>query len=122
MKKSQHFILIIGYIFTFGILYFVLNKKAKKQATISNDSLTLTNKIPFNVNDFVTSLGGFSNIEFSSSTISSIRIKLRDKNHFDEDKFKKFKPKGYMWDANNTITILFGDFSFALDEAIKKNL
>ncbi|WP_033160209.1 hypothetical protein [Mycoplasmoides alvi] len=122
MTKLQKFILILGYIFTFGILFFILKKMAKKQAQVVNDSLIVSNNIPFNIDDFILSLGGLKNIAFCSSTISSIKIKLFDKSLFDEIKFKKFKPKGYMWDAENTLTILFGDFSSALEKFIKNKL
>ncbi|WP_027123798.1 hypothetical protein [Mycoplasmoides pirum] len=120
MKKHHKFFLVLGYIFTFGILYLVLNNFAKKKATLSNETLLVSNNIPFDVNNFLIVLGGAENIESTSSTISSIKIKLKNKNLFIENKLKNFKPKGYLWNADNVLTILFGDFSQALSNEINK--
>lgn len=117
----QKFLLVLGYIFTFGILYVVLKNKAKKTALVFNDELRVSTKIPFNVDKFINALGGKPNILQTSSTISSIKINVSDRSKVNEADIKALKPKGYMWDANQNLTLIFGDFVQALETAIKES-
>lgn len=116
MKKLK---IILIYIFTFGIVYFVLKNKAKKRAKSFNKELTLSTKLPFKLNDFLNELGGIDNINFVSSTINTIKIQLNDKTKFNDNALKVAKAKGLMWGVNNTVTIILGDFSIELEKQIK---
>lgn len=118
----QKFYLILGYIFTFGILYFVLHKKAKKYALNSNSEFILSNKIPFKIEKFVNVLGGIENIVNVTNTISTISITIKNRKNVQEFEIKQFKPKSYMWNANGIITIVFGDFSTILAKNINQML
>lgn len=116
MKKFK---IILIYIFTFGIVYFVLKNKAKKRAKIFNKELTLSTKLPFKLDDFLNEIGGMKNIKSLSSTINTIKIQLDDKNKFSDKALDVVKAKGVMWGANNTVTIILGDFSIELEKQIK---
>lgn len=108
------------YIFTFGIGYFILKSKAKKQANSTNDKLITTNKIPFELEDFFSALGGKNNIIKSSATISSIKIIVNNIELIKQDDLEKMGSKGQIL-SEDAITCLFGDFSQSLNELINLN-
>lgn len=108
------------YIVTFGIGYFILKSKAKKQAVIINDELITTNKIPFKLADFFMALGGKNNIVKSSATINSIKITVKDISLINQDDLGKMGSKGQIL-SEDAITCLFGDFSQSLHKLIDLN-
>lgn len=116
MKKLK---IILSYIFTFGIVYFVLKNKAKKRAKNFNNELTISTKLPFRLDNFLNEIGGINNIKSLSSTINTIKIQLNDKSKFNENALKVVKAKGVMWGSNDTLTIILGDFSIELEKQIK---
>lgn len=112
--------LTLFYIVTFGIGYFVLKNKAKKISKVENQEIEVSTNIPFDIDKFLSIIGGIENIEKTESTISSINIyfknKIKDINiNFEE--LNKLKPKGVM-KYESKISIVFGDFSKELSKII----
>lgn len=118
MKKTS---LIMLYIFTFGIAYFVLKAKAKKHAITVNNELTLSYDIPFKLEDFYSSVGGKENITNIEANINSIKVFVNDIEKVNQDSIKKLGAKGSML-SENCVTCLFGDYSKKLDEVLKNEL
>ncbi len=122
MKKSHRFLLVLGYVLTFGVLYLIMRRMAKERAKTRNQELIASDKIPFAPERFVKALGSIENVAAVSSTLSAIKVTVKDKALFDEASLKALKPKGYMWNADNVLTIVFGDFAGALESAIRRML
>ncbi|MEF9985215.1 MAG: hypothetical protein RSA40_02535 [Malacoplasma sp.] len=113
--------IVIFYIITLGIGYFVLKAKAKKQATVINDKLITTDKVPFAIDKLFDALGGKDNVVKCSSTINSIKIFIKNVTLIKQDDLKKMGSKGLIL-SEDSITCLFGDFSQSLDKLICQNL
>lgn len=115
------FKLTLFYIVTFGIGYFVLKNKAKKQATVTNEELIVTEKIPFDISTLIKAVGGLENIKDCSAKINSITFLLVDSENIDVKTIKQLGAKGTIIKEDG-ITCLFGDYSQALESEIKKNI
>ncbi len=116
MKKTTWY-----YICTFGIGYLIAKKKAKKKATEVNKELTVSEKVPFEVQKFIDAIGGKENYIENTATINSIKIKVKDVNKVNKEEIKKIGAKGIMVGQDN-ITCLFGDYSKKLSELINKHI
>lgn len=114
----KRFGLVLGYIFTFGVLYVVLRKKARKRAQQINKQLTVSADIPFAIDDLIAALGGIKNIEQTFATISAFKAVLKVRGLVDDDALRKLKPKGLMWDGTAAVTLLFGDCSGAIKKQV----
>lgn len=106
-QKSKMWIYII---FTFGIGYLIAKRKAKVIQNKTNDEIFTTSADNFNVDKLLTALGGPNNIIGVQSTISNLKITLRDVSLIDQNKIKSLGAKGSFLNENK-ITILFGDTS-----------
>jgi phosphotransferase system IIB component len=118
MKKFKWILLNI---LTLGILYFYAKHKAKGISTNVNSNLVYSTKVNFNINELVDNLGGIDNITDSSSTLSSLKVSVKDTNIVDKSKFIKLGAKGAMVNSNQVI-ILFGDNSIAIDNQLKQKI
>lgn len=118
MRKRSLYAL---YIFTFGIAYFVIKKKAKDRANLVNDELIVSDEVPFEMEKFYNCLGGKENITSCDANINSIKIFVKDIEKINQTEIKKLGAKGSML-SENCVTCLFGDYSKKLDELLKKDL
>lgn len=121
MKNKTLILMWLLYIFTFGIAYFVLKKKAIEKVNTTNDNLTVTNKLLIDINEFIKSLGGIDNIKETNATINSINVFIHDNKKIDLDNIKKLGAKGTMV-LEKKITCLFGDFSMELSKQLNEIL
>ncbi|WP_031488905.1 PTS transporter subunit EIIB [Ureaplasma canigenitalium] len=119
MKKNWKIILL--YIFTFGIAYFVLRAKAKKRAKMHNEQLSITEKLPFDINDFYSYVGMKDNILDVDATINTLKLQVKDKELINKDNLKKLGVKGILSNGQQ-ISLVIGDFSLKLKEIIKKDI
>jgi hypothetical protein len=83
------------YIITFGIIYFYFRSKAKKKSSTRNNQIIYTKKIDFDLNNFLSMIGGIENIVSTSSTINTLKIKFKKKITIDKKKINNFKIKGF---------------------------
>ncbi len=121
MKKWK---LILFYICTFGIGYFVLKNKAKNISKVENQELEISDDIPFDIDEFISNIGGIENIQETKATISSLNViyKSKIKNlEINYDYIDSLELKGIM-KYENKISFVFGDFSKKLSEEINKRI
>jgi phosphotransferase system IIB component len=116
MKKSK---IIFLSIITFGIYYFIIVNKAKKQSKEVNSNLLYSTKINFDLNEFISFLGGIENIKSVTNTLSSVGFELNEKIALDKQQYKKFNIKGISQSYNKYI-IIFGDNSPSIAMKIKE--
>lgn len=109
------------YVITFGIAYFVINKKAKEQANKVNSELTISDNVPFKLNELYDCVGGKENINKTEANINSLKIYLKDISKTQQDAIKKLGAKGSMI-SEECVTCLFGDYSKTLHDLITKDL
>lgn len=109
------------YIFTLGIGYLYAKKKAQQQAQHYNTEIKTTNDVGFDINKLIDLLGGIANIQEVDATISSVKIKLEDVDLADLDRIKALGAKGTLKNLNQ-LTILFGDNSQAIANALKAKM
>ncbi len=107
---------IIFYIMTLGIGYFIIKKRLKLSPPV-NDVLTLSEKFPFKVEDIIKYLGTSDNIVSVNSTINMLKVELKDITIVDKIMLKKLGAKGMM-QSGKTLSLVLGDYSKALDQAI----
>lgn len=105
------FKLILGYIFTFGILYIVLRQRLKKHVASKNKQLTVSTKIPFTIDDLLAALGTKENIITYNSTITTLKVEVKSKPAVNIDHLKKLGTKGVMWGNNQSLILVIGDFA-----------
>ncbi|WP_255565826.1 PTS sugar transporter subunit IIA [Mycoplasma sp. E35C] len=109
-------------IITLGIIRIVANKKAKRMSSQVNQELKISNKLPFNLDNFVRALGSWDNLQSSEATLNMIKISVVDKNKINPDQIKKeFKIKGIMWSGNN-LSLVCGDYAISLSEQINSRI
>lgn len=108
------------YIFTFGIGYIYAMKKAKNINTITKDKIETSKTIDFDILKLITALGGKANIIEINSTISNLKVKVKDINTVNVDGIKKLGAIGTLKNID-VITILFGDNSQYVAELLRKN-
>ncbi|MBU3830633.1 MAG: hypothetical protein H9897_00510 [Candidatus Ureaplasma intestinipullorum] len=118
MKQSTKIKLF--YIFTFGIGYLLAKKKAKNVVNMTNDQILTSKKIDFNISDLVSALGQSQNIVEINSTISNLKVKVKDIKLVNVDEIKKLGALGTLINID-VITILFGDNSEYVAELLKKS-
>lgn len=109
------------YIFTFGIGYIYAMKKAKNINTITKDKIETSKTIDFDILKLITALGGKANIIEINSTISNLKVKVKDINTVNVDGIKKLGAIGTLKNID-VITILFGDNSQYVAELLRKKL
>ena len=113
------FVRILADIFTLGILEVILHQKAKKVSQQVNTQLMYSKKYKFNIDKFVDDVGGIDNIVSASSTLSSLRLELKDINLVNPDLKSKYKING-LTKSSKSIILVFGDNSKAIcDDIIK---
>ena len=119
MTKAAY---IICSILSFGILPLVVRSKAKKAAKEVRSQLTSSDKIDFDLNEFVTSLGGKENIISVEATLTNVIIKLNDVTKVISNLKEKFKINGVN-KTSNSLILVFGDnakkISLALNNILK---
>lgn len=108
------------YIFTFGIGYIYAMKKAKNINTITKDKIETSKTIDFDILKLIIALGGKANIIEINSTISNLKVKVKDINIVNVDGIKKLGAIGTLKNID-VITILFGDNSQYVAELLGKN-
>ncbi|AJQ45282.1 hypothetical protein JM47_01470 [Ureaplasma diversum] len=113
--------IILLYIVTFSIAYWVMRKKAKQQAQIKNDNLIVSKKLPFSVDNFYAAVGSIFNIKETTSTLNTLKITLNDPSLFNQDQVIGLGAKGVMKN-NSTFSIVFGDFATTLKDVINQDL
>ncbi|MDE5766942.1 MAG: PTS transporter subunit EIIB [Malacoplasma sp.] len=112
MKKTTWY-----YILTFGIGYLIAKRKAKKIATNVNTELTVSEKIPFEVNEIIEAIGGLENYISNTASLNSIKFNVKNIELVDKERIKKMGAKGVMM-SDETVTCLFGDYSKKLSTLI----
>lgn len=108
------------YIFTLGIGYLLAKKKAKNVVNMTNDQILTSKKIDFNISDLVLALGQSQNIVEINSTISNLKVKVKDIKLVNVEEIKKLGALGTLINID-VITILFGDNSEYVGELLKKS-
>lgn len=116
MKKVK-----LYYFLTLGIGYLIAKNKAKKLSTTTNDKLTISDNIPFEVMNLIEAIGGKNNFIECNSTINSLKIVLRDVSKVNKEKIKSIGAKGIMV-SENYITCIFGDYSKKLASLLQENI
>lgn len=111
--------IILLCIVTLSIAYWVIKSKAKKASQTKNTTLTISKKIPFALSDFLMAVGGKDNIKNVDATINNLKIELNNSSLLNKESLKALGAKGIL-KSNDVWTIIFGDFSLELKEAIKK--
>lgn len=109
------------YIFTFGIGYLKAKKQAKIQATTVNEELTVSEKIPFDLNKLIELLGGLENITKVDATINSLKVNVKEIEKINQKEIKILGAKGTLL-FEDGVTCLFGDYSKKLSELINEQL
>jgi len=106
-------------ILTFGIYYAIIKSKAKKNYTVSN-TLKTYDKSDINVKTLVDSIGGVKNIESTSSTLSTLSIKVKDskKININNSILGTLGIKG-MNQINNKIIFITGNNALAIEKEIR---
>lgn len=107
---SQKTKMWIYFIFTFGIGYLIAKRKAKAIQGKTNEEIVTTTANNFNVDKLITALGGLNNIVAVQSTISNLKITLKDVKAVSQGTIKNLGAKGSFLNEDK-ITILFGDTS-----------
>mgnify|MGYP004447434869 CR=1 FL=1 len=119
MTKAAY---IICSILSFGILPLVVRSKAKKASKEVRNELTSSDKIEFDINDFVTALGGKENIVSVEETMTNVIVKLNDVTKVIVDLKEKFNINGVN-KTSNSLILVFGDnakkISLALNNILK---
>lgn len=118
MKQSTKIKLF--YISTLGIGYLLAKKKAKNVVNMTNDQILTSKKIDFNISDLVSALGQSQNIVEINSTISNLKVKVKDIKLVNVEEIKKLGALGTLINID-VITILFGDNSEYVGELLKKS-
>lgn len=118
MKSSTKIKLF--YIFTFGAGYLLAKKKAKNSANITNDQILTTRSVNFEISNLVSALGKSQNIVEINSTISNLKVKVKDIKKVNVEDIKKLGAVGTLINID-VITILFGDNSEYVAELLKKS-
>ena len=108
------------YIFTLGIGYLLAKKKVKNVVNTTNDQILTSKKIDFNISDLVSALGESQNIVEINSTISNLKVKVKDIKLVNVEEIKKLGAIGTLINID-VITILFGDNSEYVGELLKKS-
>ncbi|WP_052663474.1 hypothetical protein [[Mycoplasma] testudinis] len=101
----------LRYIFSFGIYYFVLKKRSKKHAQIQKTELTISEKIPFAIADLVKAIGTWDNVKNYTSTINTLKLDIINRQNVDTNELKKVGAKGIMWNGQNSLVLVFGDYA-----------
>ncbi|QMT98392.1 PTS sugar transporter subunit IIA [Mycoplasma tullyi] len=107
-------------IITFGILKLVATKKAKRISSQINQELIKSEKIPFDLNEFINILGGIDNIQTTTATLNTIKINVADKTKVNQDQIKnRLKINGMMW-ASHDLSLVCGDYASSLSDQINQ--
>ncbi|MDE5553483.1 MAG: PTS transporter subunit EIIB [Malacoplasma sp.] len=109
------------YIFTFGIGYLIAKKKAKQIANQVNSELTVSEKIPFDLDKLISLLGGKENITSVDATINSLKVSVKDIEKINQKEIKTLGAKGTIL-SEDSVTCLFGDYSKKLSEILNENI
>ncbi len=132
LTGGQRFWYIFLCIITFSIFYFVIQSKIKKANQQSFDTnaeptsdtskqLKRTEKIPFDVNKLIEYLGNKENILTVDASLSSLKVGVKEKEKVNQEEIKKLGSKGIMI-SGLKVSIVFGDVSIAVKEALEKKL
>lgn len=114
-SKTQLQVLLFS-LLTFGVFYIILNmkiKESKKQTekiTESQQTLTTTDEIPFQIAEFIELLGGSANLINIDSTLNTLKVEVVDILKVDTDGIKKLGAKGIL-KTSNKLSIIFGDYA-----------
>ncbi len=103
-------------ILTFGLFAKTIRKRIEEN---TENVLKTSNEIPFNMQIFINALGGKDNIVATEATISSVKITFKNINLVNKEKVKELSQRGILV-SEEKITILFGNYSEALKQAIDK--
>ena len=106
MTKKQKACYIFLIIITFGLILLYWKKKYKQ--TKEKDHLSTTNKLDFNLNDFISMFGGFENI--------------KDKELVDIEKIKAFKQITGITLQSKSISLVMGNICPYLNDLINKEI
>lgn len=107
-------------IITFGILRLVATKKAKRISSQINQELIKSEKLPFDLDQFINILGGLENIQTTQATLNMIKIDVVDKTKVNQDQIKsRLKINGIMW-ASHDLSLVCGDYASSLSEQINQ--
>ncbi len=132
LSGSQYFWYIFLCIITFSIFYFVIKSKVNKanQKDFSRDAeptsdttkqLKRSVKVPFAIEELIEALGGQDNILTVEASLSSTKIGVKEKDKINQEAIKKLGAKGIMI-SGLKVSMVFGDISIAIKEALDKKL
>lgn len=101
--------IIVAVIVILIIAYFVSKaRKKKKEETC-----------PIDIQSLITALGGQDNISDCSSSPSTLKVTLKDQSHIVLEDLKKLGASGVV-QGENTVTLIFGSVSAAIEKALKQ--
>ncbi len=134
LSGSQKFWYIFLCVITFSIFYWIVQSKIKKanRQSFSTDNaaeptsdtskqLKRSEKIPFDVNQLIEYLGGRENILTVEASLSSVKVGVKEKTKVNQEEIKKLGSKGIMI-SGLKVSMVFGDVSIAIKEALDKKL
>ncbi|MCR8612991.1 MAG: PTS glucose transporter subunit IIB [Mycoplasma sp.] len=114
MSIKDKLILIFLTIITLGIIwFFIWPKKTNK----TNDKLSVSKKIPFNMNKLIEYIGN-DNINSVSATHSKVKIGLIDSKKIQKDEIKKLNSVSGMFITSTSITLIVGNSAKLIEEHI----
>ncbi|AAC71347.1 PTS sugar transporter subunit IIB [Mycoplasmoides genitalium] len=111
-------LLWLGYIFSFGLLYLWIVKKSKQIAQQPNTKLVESTSIPFKVKDFVSACGGKENFVNIKTTPTQLIVTFKDVNSVSLTKLNALNIKGINKNQNQFRFVL-GNFVNELKKKIE---
>ena len=120
MTKKQKACYIFLIIITFGLILIYWKKKYRQ--TKEKDHLSTTNKLDFNLDDFISMFGGFENITNSTSTNKIIKLEFKNKELVDIEKIKAFKQITGITLQSKSISLVMGNICPYLNDQINKEI
>ncbi|AJR12360.1 PTS glucose transporter subunit IIB [Mesomycoplasma dispar] len=114
MKLISKIIYFLLQIFSFGFFAKHINKKHNK----TKSDLTFEKKFDFKIEELINLLGGKKNIKSSDFSISRLKIQLKSTENLDFEKIKKLKGVSGIVVNSETISLIVGNKSKAISEAI----
>ncbi|ADE19832.1 PTS glucose transporter subunit IIB [Mycoplasma crocodyli] len=115
MKTSDKLIMTFLTIATFGLIWIKWNKDKKH----SKNTIYQVNKIPCDANKIIEYVGN-GNITGLSKTSTRLIIGIKDPNEIKQEELKNLKGVSGLFISSKTISLIFGEYTSAILEELKK--
>lgn len=97
------------------------NKNSIETNKSSVENLKVSNKFGFDISLLIEALGNAGNITSVEASLSSLKVMVKDKQLVNQEKIKSLGAKGLMI-SGQKVSIIFGDNSNAVKEALMKSI